>query len=40
MLTREWSPEEGEPVRNFNRSHYGKHIVFFPSQKKQQTNHM
>jgi hypothetical protein len=33
MLNREWSPEDGEPVRNYNHSHYGKHIVFFPSQK-------
>jgi len=33
MLNRAWSPEAGGPVRSFSRSHFGKHIVLFPSQK-------
>lgn len=35
MLNREWRPEDGEPVRSFNRAHFGRHIVLFPSQKNQ-----
>jgi len=33
MLTHSWTPETSEPARNFSRSHYGRHIVYFPSLK-------
>ncbi|WP_322616779.1 hypothetical protein [Pseudomonas sp. BIC9C] len=33
MLNRAWSPEAGGPTRSFSRSHFGKHIVLFPSHK-------